>query len=508
MMNHAESSTSDSLTLRWLGIDTYKEAVIYMRKDCPVCRSEGFEVQSRIHVSLGDKKILATLHHIENGLLDECQASLSKYAWKLLGAKEGDQITLSHPLPLYSLSFVRSKVYGNKLREQEIERIVEDIVKGHYSDVHIATFITACAGGRLDENEIIALTKAMVDNGKRINWQKPMIVDKHCVGGLPGNRTSLIVVPIVAAFGLTMPKTSSRAITSPAGTADTMEVLAPVDLSSEEMQQVVKQHGGCLVWGGAQELSPADDVLIRVERSIDLDSEGQLIASVLSKKIAAGSTHTVIDIPVGPSAKVRTFEMGQSLRSLFECVAKALNVNLKVILSDGSQPIGRGIGPALEAQDVLDVLQNAPQAPKDLVEKSIHLAGEILEFSNDVKPGEGKVIARELITTGKAWQKFKDICNAQGGLRIPPQAKYKKEIQSPFQGKVRSIDNRQLSRIAKLAGAPDDKAAGVYLHTPLESLVEKGEPLFTVHAESSGELRYALSVLEKLPDIVLVEAYE
>lgn len=496
------------LKLKWLGIDTYKEAVIYMRRDCHICQSEGFEAHTRIRVTLGDKSILATLNHIDNGLLGEHQASLSKYAWKILNAKESDVIKLSHPKSLQSLSFVRSKVYGHILKYEETKQIIEDISQGNYSDINVATFLTACAGGRLNETEIIDLTKSMTQVGKHLSWPQKIIVDKHCVGGLPGNRTTLIIVPIVTAFGMMMPKTSSRAITSPAGTADTMETLAPVELDIDAMRRVVEQEKGCIVWGGAVELSPADDLLIRVERAMDIDSEGQLIASVLSKKIAAGSTHIVIDIPIGPTAKIRSLETANSLERLLLIVASSLGVQLSIIKTDGAQPVGCGIGPALEAKDVLAVLQNHPDAPQDLRKRALTLAGTILEFSPLVSTGEGLKLATQILDSGAAWAKFQAICHAQGGLREPPTAAHTQAIVAPHRGKVVNIDNRNLSRLAKLAGAPHDKAAGIFLHTPLEMMVETGQPLYTIHSESKGALRYALSLLDQIQAVVQIEASE
>ena len=496
------------LRLKQLGIDTYKEAVIFMRKDCHVCRSEGFEVHARVRVTLGEKSIFATLNTIDNGLLKHGEVSLSKYAWQLLDAKIDDVVKLSHPHSLQSLSFVRSKLYGNSLKSFEIKHIIDDIAKGYYSDINIATFLSACAGGRLNNVEIIELTRAMVDAGEKLSWTNNVIVDKHCVGGLPGNRTTLIVLPIVAAFGLIMPKTSSRAITSPSGTADTMETLAPVDLNVNAMRKVVEQEGGCIVWGGAVSLSPADDILIRVERAMDVDSEGQLIASLISKKIAAGATHIVIDIHVGSTVKVRSLNTAQNLAALFKTVTNEFNIHSEIIITDGSQPVGRGIGPALEAKDVLAVLQNQSDAPNDLKERSLLIAAKIIEFSPTVKMGEGKKIASEILSSGKAWKKFQSICDAQGGLREPPTASFTHEITAKHKGRVSHIDNRQLSRLAKLAGAPHDPAAGVKLYAPLEKLVDKDEPLFSIHAESKGELQYAISLLSEVDDIVQVEALE
>lgn len=303
---NVDSPPKKTLHLIKLGIDTYKAVIIYLHDECPVCKSEGFEAPSQIKVALSDDKfIIATLHIVKSKILDKKEAGLSEYGWKLLGAKEGDRVHLSHPAPLRSVHYIRGKIYGKPFSAEDIHEIIHDVSLGYLSDIHISAFLTICAGDRLCEREIINLTKAMVDTGAHIKWPDSLVVDKHCVGGLPGNRTTLIVVPIVAAFGLTIPKTSSRAITSAAGTADTMEVLAPIDLTFEQMKKVVTEQGGCIVWGGSVALSPADDVLIRVERVLDLDSFGQLVASVLSKKIAAGSDAVVIDIPIGKTAKVR-----------------------------------------------------------------------------------------------------------------------------------------------------------------------------------------------------------
>lgn len=497
--------SKNSLKLKRLGINTYKEAVVFMREDCHICRSEGFEAPARIKVTLGQHSIIATLNTINSDLLRHNEASLSNYAWDLLQAKEGDEIFLSHPKPLTSLSYIRAKIYGKEFEKKEIEGIVKDVTAGYLSDIHIATFLTACAGGNLNKQEILDLTTSMIDVGDRLVWPSPMIVDKHCIGGLPGNRTSLIVVPIVTAFGLTMPKTSSRAITSPAGTADTMEVFAPVNLDLKTMRKVVEQENGCIVWGGAAALSPADDILIRVERAIDLDSEGQVVASILSKKIASGANHIVIDLPVGTTAKVRTIEMANLLKNYFETIGNELDVKIRTVITDGLQPIGRGIGPALEARDVLAVLKCENTAPQNLRERSLDLAGQVLEFAPNVKSGTGKQIATDLLDSGKAWQKFQMICKAQGGMFELPIASYTHEVVANSSGKVISIDNRRLARIAKLAGAPNSKAAGIELLTPIGTQVEKNQPIYIVYAETPGEFNYAISYLQREHGIIQME---
>ena len=490
------------LKFKRLGINTQHEHIVYMREDCHVCKSEGFEALTRIVVANGDQQIVANLNIIRSELLSTGEISLSESGIKALNVKGGDQLQVSHFHAIASLSYVRSKIYGNELTAEQLESIINDIVAGNYSNVHLSAFITACAGNRLNTNEIINLTKAMINSGQQINWNKEIVVDKHCIGGLPGNRTTPIVVSIVTAFGLTMPKTSSRAITSPAGTADTMEVITPVNLTTEQIKRVVNQEGGCIVWGGTAQLSPADDMLIRIEKALDIDSEGQLIASVLSKKVAAGSNYVIIDIPVGETAKVRRNEDAVQLKIEMEKVAHAIGLKMKVIITDGAQPVGRGIGPALEARDILAVLNNEENAPVDLKERALVLAGELLELSGKIAVGQGYEKARDILTSGKAFDKFKAICLAQGGFKEPQLAKYQHEIKAENKGIVSNIDNRKLAKLAKLAGAPENKAAGVDFFTPLGTLLEKGQTMYVVHAESKGELNYALDYYHSQQNIV------
>lgn len=492
------------LSLKYLGIDTYTEPVIYIRKDSHICLSEGYVAQARVRVSLKDRSLIATLNTIDTKILHHNEASLSHYAWEFLGAKEGDKISIVHPKPLESLSYIRSKIFDKELDYSKIKEIVTDVVAGRLSDIEIAMFLTATGGSHLSLPEILNLTKAMIESGEKLSWPFPLVVDKHCVGGLPGNRTSPIIVSIVAAFGLKIPKTSSRAITSPAGTADVMEIFAPVALNIKKMQEIVDAENGCIIWGGAVSLSPADDLLIRVERSMDIDSEGQLIASILSKKIAAGSNHIAIDIPIGETAKIRSLSRAETLKSNLEKIANQLGVTLNVLITNGDQPVGRGIGPALEATDVLEVLTCNKTAPQDLRERALTLSGAILEFSPNVEKGTGKKLAESILDSGAAFKKFQAICKAQGGMFEIPKAPYSKTLISTKSGKITKIDNRFLGRLAKLSGAPNTKVAGVKLLVRLNDVVEKGQPLFTVYAKTKGELRYALDFHKLRPNVMQI----
>jgi thymidine phosphorylase len=480
------------LKARRLGVVAADEAVVFMREDCHVCRAEGLGSRARVLLTAGDKSVVATLYQVTSGLLGQGEAGLSDAAWHKLDVAEGTAIIASHPPPLESFRDVRARIFGNRLDERQFSGIISDVAEGRYSVVETAAFLTAGSAFPLDLAETTALTRVMVAAGQQLSWGTSPIVDKHCIGGLPGNRTTPIVVAIVAALGLTMPKTSSRAITSPAGTADTMETLAPVDLDVAQIRRVVENEGGCVVWGGAVNLSPADDLLIRVERVLDLDSEGQLVASVLSKKVAAGASHLVLDLPVGPTAKLRSAAATESLSERLIAVASAFGIRCQALVSDGSQPVGFGIGPALEARDVVAVLRQIPGCPVDLQTRACTLAGAILELAGRCRAGAGAALAAETLRSGRAWEKFQRICEAQGGMRQPPVAAERQPWLAPATGTVTTIDNRVLARVAKLAGAPAMKAAGVDLQVKVGDRVTQGQPLFYIHAETLAEIDYAL----------------
>jgi thymidine phosphorylase len=486
-------------------LHTQHEAVVVMRIDCHVCRAEGLAARSQVLLTAGGRQVQATLFQIEGDILGLEDVALSEAAWTLLGVGEGDPVHVSHPPSLDSLSGVRRRIHGNRLDAQAITAIVQDVVAGRYTDVHLAAFLTAGAALPLDAEETAHLTGAMVEVGARLSWDAPMVIDKHSVGGLPGNRTTPIVVAIAAAHGLIMPKTSSRAITSPAGTADTMETLTRVDLDLAAMRRVVETEGACLAWGDAVRLSPADDVFIRIERVLDVDTEGQLIASVLSKKIAAGSTHVVIDIPVGATAKVRTEEAARALAG--RLVETGARFGLAVVCrqSNGDQPVGRGVGPALEARDILAVLQGTEGGPADLRRRACALAGAALEMGGAAAPGAGEGAAAAALDDGRAWDKFRRICEAQGGLRTPPEAPLRHPLSAPRAGRVVHVNNRKIARLAKLAGAPDSKAAGLTMEVRLGDDVARGQPLVVLHARTRGELDYALDYAAHNVDIIEME---
>jgi thymidine phosphorylase len=492
------------LPVRRAGIDTYRQPVLYLRQGCLVCRAEGFAALTRVKVMCGDREVIALLNVVTGDWLGENEAALSDVAWQALSPADGALASFAHAESPESSQILRAKVFGAHLSENEFTLVLRDVLATRFSDIELAAFLTACAGDRMNLEESVALTRAMVAVGNRLDWGAGPVLDKHCVGGLPGNRTTPIVVAIIAALGYRIPKTSSRAITSPAGTADVMATMTRVDLELDTLRRVVEREGGCLAAGGKMGLSPADDALIQIERPLDFDSDGQMVASILSKKVAAGSTHVLIDIPVGATAKVRSPAAADAIARRLGFVGEAMGMRVGIHLSDGRQPVGRGIGPTLEAHDVLAVLRNTPDAPEDLRRRALDIAGAVLELLPDIAPGSGRARAAQALASGAALHKFMAICSAQGGFREPGRARFTRPFPAPGGGWIAGINNRQLARIAKLAGAPHDPAAGVACLLREGDRVEPGQPLFMVHAETRGELAYALAYACGHPDILAI----
>jgi len=485
----------ETLKLRKICIDTYRENVAYLHRDCPVYRSEGFQTLSKIEIHKADNgtPVIAVLNVVDDeNILAPNELGLSEQAFTQLDLADGTDVQVAHARPPASLKTVHRKIAGERLTLDEYRGITRDIKGNRYSKIEIAAFLVSCTETGMERDEVLYLTRAMVETGKRLDWSEPLVVDKHCIGGIPGNRTSMLIVPIVAAHGMLIPKTSSRAITSPAGTADTMAVLAHVELSPDQLHNIVRRERACLAWGGKARLAPVDDILISVERPLSLDSPGQMVASILAKKIAAGSTHLLVDIPVGATAKVRSRAAALRLRKLFEYTGDHLGLQLEVIITDGRQPIGQGIGPVLEARDVMQVLNNQPDAPADLREKALQLAGRILEFDPDVRGGQGYVIARDILDSGRALAKMEAIIKAQGtNHERPVPGKLQQPVRASASGTITDIDNLQMAHIARLAGAPMDPGAGVDLHRKLGEQVKKDEPLYTIHAEFAADFYFA-----------------
>jgi len=398
------------------------------------------------------------------------------------------------PAPLGSLY---KKIAGSVLTEAEYRPLLTAINHRQYSGAELEAFLIACTQ-LLSDDELIAVARCRSELMPRIWWGREMVVDKHSLGGIPGSRVTMVVIPIVAAHGLFIPKTSSRAITSAAGSADAMEVLAKVDLTPEQLKRCVAQTNACIAWNGKLNHSVIDDVMNALTRPLALDTRRWSVASILSKKYSAGATHVVIDIPYSSAGKVKTKAAAHELAQLFEMVGAALGLVVKAFATDGQAPIGRGIGPALEARDVLQVLERDPLAPADLLEKSLFFASQILALDPAVgSVANGRARALELLNSGAASEAMQKIIAAQGAQ--PPislAGVLKQEVRSPYSGRVQGIDGFVISGLGRCAGAPADQRAGVDLICGVDATVNAGDLLYVLQASDPAKLAKATALAQ------------
>ena len=406
-----------------------------------------------------------------------------------------------------SLCYIKSMMDKQKLTEDQIRAIVQDIVDNNLSEIELAAYVTASYIHNMDSQEVEWLTRAMIDTGERIHFDTHPVMDKHSIGGVPGNKVSLLIVPIVAAAGLLIPKTSSRAITGAGGTADLMEILAPVEFSADEIKEMTEKVGGVIVWGGATNIAPADDKLIKAEYALSIDPYSQMLASIMAKKGAVGADAVVVDMPVGPGTKLATPEDGRKLAKDLIDLGERLGIRMECAMTFGGSPVGRTIGPALEVREALTVLENKG-GPNSLTEKSLSLAGILLEMGGVAARGDGYKAAEDILTSGKALAKLKEIIEIQGG---DPKVKSEDivvgencaDILAPAGGYVVAFFNKRLVELARMAGAPADKKAGVTIHKKMGEIVKKGEPLITICSSSDWELEAAVKDAKRQMPIVV-----
>jgi AMP phosphorylase len=420
-----------------------------------------------------------------------------------LGVEENSIVLVEPARRPESIDFVREKINGSRLTPWKIQRIVGDVVEWHLSDIELTAFVTALHIHGVSMEEVEALSRTMIWSGKTVDFGRSPILDKHSIGGVPGDKTTLVVTPIVAAAGYSMPKSSSRAITSPAGTADRMEALAPVDIPFDRIKEIVNDIGACIVWGGSIDLAPADDLFIRIEYPLSIDP--LLLPSIISKKKAMGSTHVLIDIPVGVSAKIKTINEAELLASDFIELGNRFDMNIECAITEGSQPIAYNIGPTLEAREALETLYGS--GPHELIDKATNLAGILLEM---VGHENGKQMAMDLLNNGKALEKMKQIIEAQGGdPEVKPEnlipGDYYYDVTAERDGRILWFNNRDLVKIARATGTPKDKRSGLKLYAKTGDKVYEGKPMFRIYAEKSNKLDNAIKQLQSLEPVEIGE---
>ncbi len=487
------------LKLHILNISTGRP-VVFLHKSS--ARKMGVNTGDRVTIKKNGESLVAIVDLVQ-GFIKKNEVAISEELDLALKGNDKGYIEVIPSNIAESSSILHDQIKCNQYSQKDLEKIMSDIVNNLLTEAEIAYFISGMVHCKSSTKEIIYLINAIVKTGTILSWSYKIVADKHSIGGIAGNRTTPIVVSICASAGIIMPKTSSRAITSASGTADTIESIAPVNLSVSQLKKVVHKTGACLVWGGSLGLAPADDKLIKVEKLLRVDPESQLLASILAKKVSVGSTHVLIDIPFGPGAKVSKIQ-GERLGKLFRLLGKKLGLKIKTILTDGKEPIGNGIGPILEMKDVLKVLKQE-NSPKDLENKSLFIAGNILEMVGKSRKDQGIIKAREILYSGAAYKKFCEIISAQGGdpKTWLSEAKFNHTIISKHNGIIKRIINQDINYLARITGCPVDKASGIYLYRHVGEYVQEGEKIVTIFSESKQKLKEAVKFFKNNKPIVI-----
>lgn len=453
----------------------------------------GINPLERIEIENKKKgRSIVTVIDTTDSMLGKGEIGLFNEVMCELGIEDSQNLIVSAAGRPESLSLIKKKIHGQELSDSEIKTIVRDIDKNMLDDIELSAFMTSVFINGYSLKETVSMTKALTENGKILKLDVEPVVDKHSIGGING-RATMLIVPIIAAAGLYIPKTSSRSITSAAGTADAMEVLADVNLSINKIKEITESIGGVIAWGGSLDLAPVDDKIIKIEHPLSLDPQGQVIASVIAKKASVGSKFVVIDIPIGPGMKVRNRKNGSLMAERFISVGRRMGMKVEAVLTDGSQPSGRAFGPALEAKTALEILEG--KKFDNLAQKSCELCGVLFELVGKTKDGHGFDYAKKILKSGKALKKMKQIINAQGKRvsrsgAIEP-APYSAPIIINHDGEVAGSNVKTLREIARMAGAPHDKKAGVLLNVEAGDNVWNGSALYTIYAENKRKLELA-----------------
>jgi AMP phosphorylase len=485
-------------------------------------RDFGIHSKDRVKLFFNNKSATAVLNTTKT-VIDAGEVGICSDLAKEHKLNPGDKVLVAPAERPKSIEYIRKKMDGLQLNESEFEAIVNDVVNNNLSEVEITAFISAIYINKLTLEETAYLAKKTAECGETLDLKRKPIFDKHSLGGVPGNKITLLLVPIVAAAGLTIPKTSSRAITSACGTADIMEVLAPVTFDAREIEGMVNKTNGVIVWGGGANLAPADDIFIRIEHPLAIDPHYLALSSVMAKKYAVGANFVIIDLPMGPETKIKDMKEAKKYARDFIELGEKLGIDVDCAVTYGDKPIGRAVGPALEAREALMALEGNKNTSSSLIEKATDLAGILLEADGAARKGKGKETALEILKSGEALKKMKEIIEAQGGdpnvtskdIKV---GKYSEKIFSEDEGYVTNISNRAVVRVARRAGAPKDQGAGILFHVKKGEKVENGALLYEVYSNSEHKLKQAVKLtgqlkpvqlegmlLERIPDYTFIE---
>jgi pyrimidine-nucleoside phosphorylase len=387
---------------------------------------------------------------------------------------------------------IRKKLDGEKNSAEEIRQLVMGFVRGEVAPEQMAVWLAAVYIRGLSDEETWWLTETMAQSGRTIDLSSidGVKVDKHSTGGV-GDKVSIVVVPLVAAAGVPVAKLTGRALGHTGGTADKLESIPGMrlNLSEEEFIAQVKRIG-CAIAVATEDIAPADKKIYALrDKTATIASIPLIVSSILSKKLAGGADAFVFDVKFGDGAFMRQFEDAKTLAEALVRIAKLAGKKAVAVLSSMEQPLGRAIGNAVEVAEAIDVLKG--NGPDDVRELCLAVAAQMLWLGGAVtNPEEGRSKAMELLQSGAALEKFRQLISAQGGdasiVEDPtklPQPSYRVEVQAEQSGVIAKIATRKLGLISGQLGATRmgaeqiDPSAGIIVMKKVGEPVESGETL-------------------------------
>lgn len=491
-----------SLKTKKIDISRGKKRIVLLHRE--TAKKYNIQCGSRIKIKKGRLE-LSCIAEFSDDFIKKDYIGLFAKVYADLKIKRGEKVSIDFAEKPKSLEVIKNKMRREQLSEEEYSLLINDIIEGNLSDTELAFFVGAVEMNDLTDSEVNYLTNAILKKSSLLKFREKIVMDKHSIGGVPGNRVSMLVVPIITAAGFKMPKTTSRAISSASGTADTFEVLCNVNHDAKNLKAIADKVGGFIADGSEIDLASADDALIDVRYALQLDPPGLLLASIMAKKIAAGSNTLVIDLPFGEGSKCKKKSDAKKLASRFKKLASSFNINLKFYFSDGTQPVGNGVGPVLEVADVMKVLRNNDDAPKDLREKALQIAGMLIDMSGRFWWKKGYNVAKKILDSGKAYEQMQKIISAQGARKKSLQpGKYTYDFSLGIAGKIKEFDTKKIIELARILGSPTDTAAGIYFYKKKSDKIQKKDLLFTIYASDKDRLNEGKIYL-KLNQIIAVQ---
>lgn len=392
---------------------------------------------------------------------------------------------------------IQKKRNGESLTEEEINWLIRGYVAGKIPDYQMSAFCMAVYFQGMTLEETTALTFAIRDSGERLDLSgiDGLRVDKHSTGGV-GDKTSLVVAPIVASLGVKVAKMSGRGLGHTGGTIDKLEAIPnfKTDLPVLEFKKIVNEVGLSIV-GQSAELAPADKLLYALrDVTATVDSLPLIVSSIMGKKLAADDDCIVLDVKTGSGSFMKTIEKSRELAEWMVEIGKRAGKRMRALITDMGTPLGYAIGNSLEVVEAIQTLKG--KGPNDLTELCVALSAHILELAEKGSYQECENKVREVIKNGKALKTFAEMVSAQGGngewIFNPerfPKAKYSYLVTAPKSGYISSVNTEGYGIASLLLGAGRntkeeriDFSAGIYLHAKTGDYVEEGEPIATLYA--------------------------